>query len=260
MKPYEDSFSQCVYAFDGKDNIMEEKDLGICADIASMLTPEYSVSAMECQQGCPYTNTAFRFEVRLDGERVKCDGWKWLPNAMLRWGQSRDFKVESLTAVIPGTRTTVQKLTVTNTTQEPLQIPLQVMYRGRSYRQEEWKFAIPKAEKGDRNAYSSDGRILTYRGEGVNFALTASLPGMRLFQRAYLWENDATLPAGKAVTVYFSAHLGLPEVCQAEAHQSLDRYEAQIESAFRWLNGEVARLERQLPRFTSDDPALDRLY
>ena len=260
MKIYADYFSRCVYAFDSKDNIMEEKDLGICADIASMLTPEYSVSAMECQQGCPYTNTGFRFEVRLDGERVKCDGWKWLPNAMLRWGTSRNYKVKTLTAVIPGTRTTVQKLTVTNLTQEPLQIPLQVMYRGHARRQEEWKFSIPKAEKGDRYAYSSNGRILTYRGDGADFALTASLPGMRHFLRAYLWENQVTLPVGEPLTAYFSAHLGSADVCAEEARNSLDRYEAQLEAAFGWLEREVARLERQLPRLSSDDPALDRLY
>lgn len=80
MNDYLTLFDTCVFAFDGRDNILEEKDLGICADISSILTPERSVFAMNCFQGCPYTNTAFDFDVRLNGERIKCENWKCLPS------------------------------------------------------------------------------------------------------------------------------------------------------------------------------------
>ena len=71
MKNYIGLFDNSPYAFDGKNNILEEKDLGICADIASVLTPENSVTALNCFQGCPYTNTSFNINVILNGERVK---------------------------------------------------------------------------------------------------------------------------------------------------------------------------------------------
>ena len=70
MASYMDLFDTCVFAFDGKNSILEDKDIGICADIASMLTPPSSVTAMHGFQGCPYTNTAFDFEGRIDGEKV----------------------------------------------------------------------------------------------------------------------------------------------------------------------------------------------
>ena len=94
MNRYKKLFETCVFAFDRKDNILEEKDIGICADIASILTPESSVSEMKCFQGCPYTNTAFTFDLRIDGEKVRADEWKWLPSAILRRGAANDFSVE----------------------------------------------------------------------------------------------------------------------------------------------------------------------
>ena len=79
-------FEECVYAFDGDKSILESKDIGICSDIASILTPDTSVAALNCFQGCPYTNTAFDFDICIDGEKVKAGCWRWLPNAIYRKG------------------------------------------------------------------------------------------------------------------------------------------------------------------------------
>ena len=84
MKNYMKHFDECIFAFDGENNIMESHNLGICSDISSILTPDTSVSAMKSFQGCPYTNTALDFDVRFRGERLKVKNFKWLPNAMPR--------------------------------------------------------------------------------------------------------------------------------------------------------------------------------
>ena len=109
---YKSLFDSSVYAFCGDKNVMEEKDLGICANIASVRTPEYSVCAAESFQGCPYTDTGFKLDLRIDGERVKTKNWKWLPNAMLRLGETEEFSVESLISVVPDTRTFVLKVAI----------------------------------------------------------------------------------------------------------------------------------------------------
>ena len=104
MEKYLRFFGGNVYAFRSEDNILEEKDLGIVSDIASVLTPWRSVSALNTFQGCPYTNTGFDFEVRFDGERVKCARWDWLPNAIWREGSTSRFTAKTLTAMIPFSR------------------------------------------------------------------------------------------------------------------------------------------------------------
>ena len=176
-------FDTCKFAFDGKFNILEEKDIGISADIASMLTPFGSVSAMKCFQACPYTNTAFDFNVILDGEKIKSDGWKWLPNAIKRWGETKLFSVETITAVVPASRSVIQKITVRSKATCDLTVPLSVAFRGKSRKEENWEFMFPSPEPLGRLTYELKNNILSLANNGTAFRLTSSLEGMRLFGR-----------------------------------------------------------------------------
>jgi len=262
MKNYKDFFDSCVYAFDGKDNILEEKDIGICGDIASILTPWRSVTAMNCFQGCPYTNTAFELDVKTDGESIKCDEWKWLPNAILRRGRSKSFTAETLTAVVPASRSVVQKITLTNNLKNELTFPLAIMYRGKTRKEDIWKFPIPKPEKDSQTNYSvsENGRILSSVADGASYRLTCSLDSLTLFRRAYLWEGELTLGAGGSLTFYISAHMGSEEQTLRESESALSGYEEMIERFFDYLEREAARIHDNLPRLSTDDPALDRIY
>lgn len=262
MKEYMFLFDTCVFAFDGKNSILEDKDIGICADIASMLTPPSSVTAMKGFQGCPYTNTAFDFEVRVDGEKVKCDSWKWLPNAILRRGAAEQFSMESVTAVVPGIRAVVQKITVQNLTQKPLAMPLSVAYRGVTRKEESWKFGIPKPEKDCRDNYIEDNNEYTLSSvfEGTAYRLTTSLEDMRQFKRAYLWETEITVPAKDELTFYFSVHMGEERATLHEANAAIGNHERMLERSFDYLQTEVQRIHDNLPRLTTDDPELTNLY
>ena len=97
---YNNAFKTSPYAFHSRDNVLEEKDLGITADIASILTPWRSVFALNCFQGCPWTCTGFDLDLRVDGECVRAVEWEWLPSAILRRGSTKCFCIETLTAVV----------------------------------------------------------------------------------------------------------------------------------------------------------------
>ena len=172
MKNYEQLFDTSVYSFDGSKNILEEKDIGIAADIASMLTPESSVFAMKCFQGCPYTNTAFDFDIRVDGEKLRANNWHWLPNAILRLGETDSFSVRTVTAVVPKMRSVVQKIVIRNKTNEELELPVTLMFRGKTRKEDKWKFPIPKPEKLERESYDLANGILSLERDGAAYRLT----------------------------------------------------------------------------------------
>ena len=262
MSKFVNLFDTCVYAYDGKYSILEDKDIGICADIASMLTPPSSVTAMKGFQGCPYTNTTFSFDLWIDGEKVKCDGWKWLPNAIFRWGNTQNFTVQTVTAMVPGIRAAVQKVTVKNLTETNLSIPLSVAYRGVTRKEENWKFKIPDGEKDCRDNYIDDvnPQMLSAVCNSAAYRLTTSLEGMKQFKRAYLWETEIALPAAGELTFYFSAHLGDERMTLQEALAALGNYEQMLERSFSYLEEEIKRIHDNLPRLTTDDPALTNLY
>lgn len=260
MQLYIPYFESCVYAFRGEDNILEEKDLGIAANVSSMLTPWRSVSAMNCHQGCPYTNTAFDFDVRVDGEQIKASSWRWLPNAILREGDCRLFAAQSLTAAVPDSRGAVQKLILQNKTERDLCVPIQILYRGKARKEQKWAFKIPAPEKCSRADFRFEGQILSSVTESAAFHITSSLENLRYFARAYLLEGEVTLPANGALTLYFSAHMGDASTSLAEARAAVQDYEALLARSFAYLEGEIARIDRALPRLSSDCKALDRLY
>lgn len=256
MKNYRSLFETNIYRFDGKNNILEEKDLGICTDIASVRTPEYSVFACEGFQGCPYTDSGFHFDIIVDGERrVRANDWTWLPNAMLRKGSTKDLDMESLVAVVPGTRTFVTKATFQNKHEFDMTVSLQLEYRSNPRKEDTWQFSIPQAVKGRlENYYESDGNIYC-KTETAKVRLTSSVPNMKMFASAYLWEGEITIPAKGEYTAYFSADLGGAEC----AFRDRD-YEEMIESSFDWLRKESERIYENLPRFSSSVPELTNLY
>ena len=261
MTDYINIFDTSVYAFGGKRNIMEEKDLGICADISSLRTPEYSVCAAESFQGCPYTDTGFKFDVRLDGERVRAyNNWKWLPNAMLRWGEAESFSVESLTAVAMGKRSFVMKITFTDKIGETRVLPIQLAYRGYPRYEKNWEFPIPTSKRSSLDMYSVKDNILSCESEDAAFYVTSSIENMKCFHTAYLWENKITLPANESVTVYFSVHMGEKETAFKNAIATKENYEGLIESSFNWLKKESSRIEENLPKFESSSKGLNAMY
>lgn len=278
MKDYINLFESNIFAFDSSNNTMEEKNLGICGDIASLITPEYSVAAMDGFQGCPYTNTAFHVDTFIDGERVKCKHWKWLPNAILRQGKAKQFALDTITAVISGQRSIVQKFMVTNLTDDTLTVPVAIAYHGRTRHEEHWQFSIPtpavenpelvpvivnynsNLKADSRDVYSEDRGILSSVHDKAAYRITTSLPGMTMFRRAYRWENELTIPAGDTVTFYVSAHMGEEQASLREAESALGHYEELLEQSFDYLQRETARIHDMLPRLSSDCEALDKLY
>ena len=260
MKEYFSAFDTHIFAFSGEKSILEDKDLGICADVAAVRTPTHSVFAAEGMQGCPYTDTAFTLDLFLDGEKVKTKSWRWLPNAMLREGVTAGFTVRTVTAVVPASRTFVLKATVKDTLGETRRIPLSLAYRGAPRFEEKWEFCIPDAGHSHPSAYTERDGMLACEGNDAAFYITSSLPHMRMFPLAYLWENEITLPAMGEITFYFSVSMGEKEKAPAEARAIREDHERGIRASFAWLDRETERIHENLPRLSSSSPALDTLF
>lgn len=258
MKKYEAVFETNRFAFESENNILEEKNLGITADIASLLTPERSVTQVQCFQGCPFTASKFNFDLRIDGERVRASSWKWLPNAMFRRGECKKFSVESLTAMVPETRAFVMKVKVKSKLSGDNLAPIALMYRGTARKEDSWVFYIPiHDDKTPRECYRTEENLLIGSFESAAYAITSSVP-MTIFPRAYMWETEMIIPAKGEITLWFSGHLGEEERVIEEAKE-VD-YEAMLSSSFEHLEREMARIDNNLPRLTSDCPELDNLY
>lgn len=257
---YLEKIKDNLFYFNDDRNILESKHLGICADISSVMTPEDSVSAINDFQGCPITNTAFKSEVWLDGNRIRTKEWHWVPNGILRKGSCGIWSAEVLTMVAAGKRAVVQKLSFTNNSDTDQTVPLQVQFRGHTrFESEDWGFCIPKPGNIQDVTYQSTPDTLIAKSDDCAYIITSSIE-MKLFELARLWETEVTIGAGKTLDFYLSFHIGKTEKAVRDAKEFIGNYETIIEKGFSWLERRTQEVMENIPKFKSDNKELDDLY
>lgn len=257
MKKYDSLFLESIYAYKGENSILESKDLGVCADISSLRTPEYSVAATDCFQGCPYTDTGFHLDVITNGETVKPKGWVWLPNAMKRFGETNEFKMETVVAVVPKKRRFVMKVTYFNKLSKPLQMPFQIEYTANPRYEDNWDFLGPQAVK-IKDLKTKEVKNGVYVESDTAQAVITTSQEVELFELARLLQGEITIkPQGEKV-VYITCELG--KSVEKDLSITEDGYEALLDSSFEWFLSESQRIYDNLPRLSSDNPKLDNLY
>ncbi len=255
------AFSGNIFRFPGENCILNDKDLGIAGSRLSVLTPPSSVCGLRNLQACPWSNTAFGLDIRFGGEKIRAQSWDWLPNALYRRGMCGTLAAESVTAVPGGMRAVILKVALTNRGADS-EVPLQVLFSGNTEYTGNWEFSVPGATRPSPASVVSDGVTLRAADAGgeSGWVLSSSLPGMKLFGRAHLWENTLPLRAGETAVCYFTLHTGRLAEAERECASVCGRQEQCMEDAFGRLESECVRLFSALPSFESDDPALNAFY
>lgn len=259
VKNYKSLFETSVYGFKSEYSVLEEKDLGICADIASVRTPEYSVAAADCFQGCPYTDTGFHLDVITNGEIVKPCEWVWLPNAIKRVGKTDDFTVETIVAVVPNERRFVMSVSYENKRAEEVTLPFQIEYTANPRYESNWDFWCPAAQKKLVTNTQSFEHGVYLETENCGMNITASIP-VKLFELARLLEGEITLLPKGEYTVFITVSFDKKQKLKNGEELSESDFEGFFERSFEWLQNESNRIYKNLPRLTSDNKKLDNLY
>lgn len=249
-----------IFYFNSEKNIIQDKYIGICADVASVLTPPDSVFALNTLQACPITNTGFSFDIRIDGEKIKARSWHWVPNAIARTADIEDWCVETLTVVAKGKRGVIQKIKVTNKSSKEKVVPVQIQYAGATRKEDKWAFSIPQSSDIRNVSYSEENGILTAENEGFSYVLTTSLTNMKMFTLARLWEGEIAFGAGETKEFFVSCHIGETKAAKDEARKVMNDYEGEVTAAFSWLDKRCQDVLDRVPKFCSDSKELDNLY
>lgn len=249
-----------VFYFNNEKNIIQDEFIGICADIASVLTPTDSVFSLNSLQACPITNSGFSFDIRIDGEKIKTQEWHWVPNAIARTANTKDWCVETLTVVAKGKRGVVQKIKVTNKSSENKVVPVQIQYSGVTRKEDVWGFEIPKSRDIKDVSYIEENGMLTAECEGFAYVLTTSLENMKMFTLARLWEGEIAFYAGETKDFFVSCHIGETKKAKEEACKVMTDYEGTLDDSFSWLDKRCQEIFDRVPKFKSNLEELDNLY
>ena len=253
-------FKNCRFSFEKENNILCDRHIGISGNRLSILTPESSVGKINNLQACPFTNTEFIMDVRVGGERVPAKDWSWLPNVIIREGETKLYNITTTVAVPPHNRAVVIKIELENKTENDLLLPLTVEYRGEPRRMEEWIFLIPDGNRFADLKYESDENSITFYSNDQAASVITCSEKVKHFKSAYLLESNITLPASKKHIIYFSAHLGAKEEVEKESQSIKKDYQKYIDKAILWEKEEEKEIFSKLPELTSTDSDLVKLY
>jgi len=255
------AFKESKFAFSKEKNILCDGHLGISGNKLSVLTPESSVGKVNCLQACPYTNSAFKMDIRIGGERVAANNWRWLPNAMLRCGETNKYRLETIAAIPNDMRCVIFSFTIENKTQQTLCEPITVEYRGVARRLNDWTFLQPNGDYYSPMEYErKHNSLVFYNTEEAVTAITSSLSDLKVFPKAYLLNSHISIPANEKCTIYFSAHLGMLNEVKTEMQMVEVDYEKHIQKALNWALAEEKSILQKLPSFTSSNKDLEQLY
>lgn len=256
---FSEKIKQNVFYFNSHNNLIQNKFVGICGDIASIMTPDSSVFALNTFQGCPITNTAFKLEIRIDGEMIKAQNWHWVPNAILREGSCENFSAETLTVIAAERRGVVQKIKVTNNKNEAVKASVQIQYQGHTRYEPVWAFNIPAEGNIREVTYKQENNMVIAESGDCAYIITASLD-MKMFELARLYETEVLFEAGETKVFYVSCHMGKTEDAYKEAVTVSGDYEKYMEQSFSWLDKRCDEVIGRIPKFRSDCKELDKLY
>ncbi|MBQ4527145.1 MAG: hypothetical protein II998_03645 [Clostridia bacterium] len=256
---YIEKIKENIFYFNENGNILQNKFLGICADIASVMTPDSSVFALNTFQGCPITNTAFKFEIRIDGETIKTKNWHWVPNAIVREGNCGCWSAETLTVVAPYGRGVVQKIKITNNSDCDVMVPIQIQYQGHTRYESVWAFSVPKEGNIKDVSYRQEKNMVIAQSDDCSYIITSSID-MKMFELARLYETQLPFKPGETIEFYVSFHIGKSENAYKEAQSFLNNYEEKIIQSFLWLDKRCSEVTEKIPKFHSDCKELDKLY
>ena len=246
------------FVFDSRQSILKSKDLGIVNGHMAIGVPDESVCAVAGLYAPPYVSSNFYMDVRFMGETVRPESYVWLPNAICREGSVNGVAVTALTALGDGMRSGVIQCRLQNTTSSRQNVPVQIRLGGGLDYSHDWGFSKPTGTK------AGDLRTQLHEISLVNndkaWRIYCSLPDMRHFVLAGLWEGNVALEPGGESTFYLALSLGPVQQTESEIEKIRSDPKAVVQSAFDWLSRRTEELFSTLPAFSCSDRQVEHYY
>lgn len=246
-----------LFAFDNAKNILLEKDMAIKNSRMTVGALHGSVLRMEGLWAPPYVSSNFIFDIRLFGEKVKADSFRWFPFALERTGSVEGLEVSSLFAFGRDMRTIVICAELGNRQAEDRAVPLQANIQGGIDYLHMWEFSTAVGTK--EADLSVDAHHLVKKNNDKAIIVTSSV-ALRWFAPASLWEGVVTVPAGGTVRCWFTVSLGSDAETAMESSRTSRDPQAAVDEAVRGYEQDVQSLLSRVPRLESDDKRLERFY
>lgn len=247
-----------LFALDGKRNLMKEEHFGIINGHISSGIHYRDIGTLSGLYAPPYASSDFLLELRLFGEKVPTDSYRWYPFEVTREGRLNNVNVSSSTILINGERAILLRITLLNQTEERLNVPLQLCILGGLDYVERWDFLRPDARNAT-NTRVAEGEMVRSNKAG-SIHIGSDIPDLSWFEGGSRWNSTVNLLPGQEVSYHIALEIGGND----SAGSVVDRVLKSPENALRQAKEAYARtigdLLGSLPKFSATDERLENYY
>ena len=229
-------------------SIIAANDLGLVNGHVTFNGRIEDVTLVKGLYAPPYYCNDFVLALLFDGRRIAATNYFWRPEVLVREGASKTWRIVSRLYPIADRRGGILEVEVTNGAVTPADLALRFDMVGTVGHRKHWGFGRPMSEFG-----WSDGVFSLVSGPPTKAAVAWTLGA----------DNDAELKAvlpGTKRTFHVAFALGAPDEAGSIVRTAVaDPRQAIGTSVAAWRE-RVRRLTDRMPRFETDDAALQRLY
>ena len=248
------------FALRSEDARIEPRDLGLVNGHVTFNGWVEDLGSVRQLYAPPYHCGSFRLDVTFGGAAVKPVRWTWRPECVVREGTAGVWRVTTRLYPLANARGGILAIEAENGGGTPAALNVDCRVGGTPGYRRKWVFDAPSG---------ADGSFPDWRGEVRGYVLDSEgRPARVTFGTSSgsgTWEHSAKMSlsaaaGGTAPTAYAVFSLAGPDEADATVRQALADPAGAVRAARAAWRGRVAELAARVPRFSSDNEALVRLY
>lgn len=266
------------FAMDGSENIREEEHLGIVNGLATTGVPFKSVLSIKGLYAPPYASSNFSLEMRMFGEKVPTETYKWNFFEIHRQGKIKDVAVSSVFMLVPGMRAVISAVTVKNSGAKEKTIPFQLNLTGDLDYIRFWQFATPESHR-PTDALSKQGgggiyvwmypldkyldagkKVVRANDAGV-IVVGADFKGdLRWEGSSSCWGGIISLAPEEQQTFHVILTIGDHRKANDECNRILNSPERIMKESRQEWSKKINGFFTKFPKLEAQDPRLEQFY
>ena len=249
--------SRTRYGMDLSKSLIEANDLGLVNGHITLNGWKHDLAEIRGIFVPPFFSRNFQLEVRFNGRRIHADNCYWQATELNRSGEIDNIKYDSTLILAPGKRAAIMKIVLNNTLDQAKDVSVQYELSGILQFQEHWGFDFPAGDNA--GSITLENSYAVSRSEAgvimLGSSQTLSADAREIFQAGTLH-----VPGQNAAVLYTVIAAGKEDEALQNMQTLLADPEKYIAEARSLWEKRVAKLEKVMPRFSSDIPALEKLY
>jgi len=247
-----------LFAFNGKDNILDEKDFGI---VNGSITAGIQYSAVVCVSGLwapPFASSDFLLELTLFGEKIETSEYEWLPFAVTSKGKTQGLEVAASTVLIPGKRAFIIEVSLENSTPGDITVPVAIAAAGGMDAVEKWDFQRPQGDSA--MDLSVDKSVLMKTNKNLCMITGTDLGEVAWDTSVSRWQTETIIPVDGKKVFYIVTALGEKDSAFEDYQKIASEPKKAINSAQEEFERRAAGMFQKLPVFEAADKRLTSFY